>query len=600
MSYKEFENDFHNPSYYPDPDGELEAAGAHPVHRARRLPQEPAALDIGHRKPLLDKLNRSQWRSKVWGLPGLFLALLCGAMVCIVPRLFAGDVGLDIFKTGISPQKQAAICAMGLSMAVLVFQLAWLAASRVCLVPKSLANLIYALTLGFPSGSIMISYCWRGGFGKEAVQTFARLFPCRWLDKDSLVSGVDVTRSCEFAARHCRLGILFITRQYLLSPICQIEFRLLHETHGRKNIYVVHPEISLSWTDIQVKEMVLEHLVGRAHGQQRAEADLDPEQQAKFDKLVENALHVLASLRELREQDLNDENLHHPQSQGHLTIGQSVFLLSEQESLTIASNPSYAAFVMLHKNKTFPREFEFYTPALYGKWYATAGLLCPKVTGNNILAASYMHTFIFLLGWSLFIFALLSGEVSVTAEETRVARGYAFVCAVVASILAWLLFPCLTGAFFSNPFNKRDRDVAYLLIVLVQLELVSRHLTVFSGTNCPVLHLLSSTECIDLVEDPGNDSISDEDSFSEPAARANLLFVSAEELLGVHPHLGNPTTISFPCQQGVAAKQRRARFLKDMIVRSRGDCDSNICLPFFGFFFQLECVFVPCDVCVNQ
>eukprot|EP00052_Salpingoeca_macrocollata_P022159 m.191987 g.191987 ORF g.191987 m.191987 type:complete len:500 (+) comp21730_c1_seq3:615-2114(+) len=490
MSYKEFENDFHNPSYYPDPDGELEAAGAHPVHRARRLPQEPAALDIGHRKPLLDKLNRSQWRSKVWGLPGLFLALLCGAMVCIVPRLFAGDVGLDIFKTGISPQKQAAICAMGLSMAVLVFQLAWLAASRVCLVPKSLANLIYALTLGFPSGSIMISYCWRGGFGKEAVQTFARLFPCRWLDKDSLVSGVDVTRSCEYAARHCRLGILFITQQYLLSPICQTEFCVLRETHGRKNIYVVHPEVNLSWTEEQVKEMVLEQLVGKGQPQ-RVETDLGPEQKSIFDKHVENFVHVLASLKELREQDKHDENLHYQRTRSNLTIGQSVFLLSEQESLFVAKNPSYAAFVLLLKNQTFQREFQSYTPALYGKWYATAGLLCPKVTGFYVFAASYTHAFIFLMGWSLLIIALLSGEVSTTEDETRIARGYAVCCAIVAIVLAWLLFPSLTGAFFSNPFDKRDQDVACLLIVLVQLEIVSRHLTVFSGNACSVLKLLS-------------------------------------------------------------------------------------------------------------
>eukprot|EP00040_Diaphanoeca_grandis_P028560 m.165611 g.165611 ORF g.165611 m.165611 type:complete len:768 (-) comp31390_c1_seq2:230-2533(-) len=112
--------------------------------------------------------------------------------------------------------------------------------------PPHPRRLIKKLTADFPIGTFMVSYSWGAGSGEQGSSTLvsdvARLLPCCWWDREQLLPGSDVETVCLEACENCIRGFVFISHNYLRSPICRKELATLRCVRG-KVIALMHSDV---------------------------------------------------------------------------------------------------------------------------------------------------------------------------------------------------------------------------------------------------------------------------------------------------------------------------------------------------------------------
>lgn len=105
-----------------------------------------------------------------------------------------------------------------LAVALVFFTVFWMTVSlkmhQHVIVPKTSDELINGLFSGAPAGTVMCSYSRRQhptektnatlGYKGTHIQRVACILPCRWLDQDMLLPGIDLQKACIQAARNCK------------------------------------------------------------------------------------------------------------------------------------------------------------------------------------------------------------------------------------------------------------------------------------------------------------------------------------------------------------------------------------------------------------
>jgi len=100
-----------------------------------------------------------------------------------------------------------------------------------------------SFTEGFPKGSVMISYCWGDKSYIRIPRKVAGYFGCSWLDIQNLIPGVPVAETCREAASKALFRISFISRKYLNSGNCKVEFEEISK-EPEKCFIIAYPDIT--------------------------------------------------------------------------------------------------------------------------------------------------------------------------------------------------------------------------------------------------------------------------------------------------------------------------------------------------------------------
>lgn len=263
--------------------------------------------------------------------------------------------------------------------------------------PKSTKDLLNGLLCGLPRNGIMISYTHRGGdveykkkidysmYGPSEVRRMARLIPCRWLDIDNLLPGMDVTTACVQAVANARFGIAFVDLAYIDSEACRVELEALL---GGDTTNITAADPRLQTTDEgKARSAVVKTEEGKPRIQTKPHIILlypnvvSQMKDSDFDRVAEEpcrtrCLKLLNNA--FREQSAcNADN-----------TAATLYQMTHDDDHLLKEHPGEFLFKILLTTGALKKELAIYSPAIFHEWKGTGFFFSENSQKKNYPATS--------------------------------------------------------------------------------------------------------------------------------------------------------------------------------------------------------------------